>query len=389
MRRLLWIGDAAVSSGFARATHYTLETLRKTWDVQVLGINYDGDPHTFPYPIYTCRGRFGGDAFGIKRSSELVELLKPDLVVVQSDPWNFPQYCKRIDNAVPVVGAVAVDGKNCRGDLLNGLSMAIFWTEFGKHEACIGGYQGRTAVVPLGVDLNIYTPGDRKLARDAANLSKHFAARGHAEPFIVGNVNRNQPRKRLDLTIEYFAEWVKSYKIDDAYLYLHVAPTGDPGYDVGQLMKYYGLQNRLIHAEPEIGHGVPEAALVNTYRTFDVQLSTTQGEGFGLTTFEGMACGIPQIVPDWSALGELCRDAAVLAPCPTTCVTPNNINAIGGVANKHAVVEALDALYRSKEMRDDYTAAGLARVREPRFRWENIGQAFSDAIDDMIQAKVS
>ena len=376
MRSLLWIGDAAVASGFARSTHYTLETLRQTWDVSVLGINYQGDPHRYPYDIYPCFP--GGDLFGLGRVVPLIKKIRPDVIVVQNDPWNIPAYLAKTGN-VPVVGAIAVDGKNCAGRGLNGLALAIFWTKFGENEAKLGGYSGPSEVVPLGVDLNIYKPQDRLSARRTMGFPVELD-----EAFIVGNVNRNQPRKRLDLCISYFAEWIKSRQINDAYFFFHTAPTGDQGYDVSQLAKYYGIANRLVLAEPEIGQGVSELALVKTYNTFDVMLTTTQGEGFGLPTFEGMACGIPQIVPNWAALEELCEDAVIKVPCTSIACTPNKINVIGGIADREKTIEAMDLLYRNVELRKEYRKKGLELVANPRYRWENVGQLFGEVIDNAL-----
>jgi glycosyltransferase involved in cell wall biosynthesis len=376
VRSLLWIGDAAVASGFARATHYTLETLRQTWDVSVLGINYQGDPHRYPYDIYPCFP--GGDLFGLGRVVPLIKKIRPDVIVVQNDPWNIPAYLAKTGN-VPVIGAIAVDGKNCAGRGLNGLALAIFWTKFGENEAKLGGYSGPSAVVPLGVDLNIYKPQDRLSARRTMGFPSELD-----EAFIIGNVNRNQPRKRLDLCISYFAEWIKSRQINDAYFFFHTAPTGDQGYDVSQLAKYYGIANRLVLAEPEIGQGVSELALVKTYNTFDVMLTTTQGEGFGLPTFEGMACGIPQIVPNWAALEELCEDAAIKVPCSSIACTPNKINVIGGIADRNETIEAMDSLYNSVELRKEYRKKGLELVANPRYRWENVGQKFAEAMEEAL-----
>ena len=374
-RRLLWIGDACVSSGFARATHYTLDVLRETWDVHVLGINYKGDPHDEPYSVYPCWP--GGDMFGLGRMKGLIDKLKPSVIIVQNDPWNMPAYIARAGN-VPMIGAIAVDGKNCAGRGLNGLAMAIFWTKFGEQEARLGGYTGPSAVVPLGVDLKIYKPMNRQQARENIGLPARFH-----DAFIVGNVNRNQPRKRLDLCLMYFAEWIKSKHIDDAYFYFHAAPTGDLGYDVDQLAGYYGLANRVIVAEPEIGHGVNEDRLVVEYNCFDAMMTCTQGEGFGLPTFEGMACGIPQIAPDWSALGELCKDVAWLVPCTSVACTPNKINVIGGIMDKAGAVEALDALYESKhgQLWERLRQRGLKLVQNERYNWRNIGEAFGAVVD--------
>ena len=126
MRRCLFIGDAVAATGFARCTHGVCDVLKETWDVHVLGLNYDGDPSDWPYPIYPAARAFRPeDAFGCKRAPDLVKRLAPDLVVILQDPWNIPRYVDLIrekDMDVPIVGWIAVDGKNCRGKDLNGLA---------------------------------------------------------------------------------------------------------------------------------------------------------------------------------------------------------------------------------------------------------------------------
>ncbi len=382
MRKLLWIGDADVATGFARCTHHILDVLRKSWDVSVLGLNYQGDPHKWPYPIYPCWP--GGDLFGVRRVPELLAKIEPDLVVVQNDPWNIPEYLMQTKD-VPVVASMPVDGKNCQGGKLNGLSLAVFWTQFGLEEARLGGYEKPAVVIPLGVDLEVYQPMDRKTARRKIGLPPEMA-----DAFIVGNINRNQPRKRLDLTIKCFAEWVHATAAEDAYLYLHIAPTAENSYEVHQLMQYYGFrgeQKRLIIAQPEIGHGVPESELATVYSCFDVQLTTTQGEGWGLTTMEGMACGIPQIVPDWAALGEWTEDAALRVECDHTATTLNGVNVVGGLLNTEACVKALKLLYMSRSWPDDEPGwaqcrqRGLQLVQRSEYRWKSIGERFAEALE--------
>jgi D-inositol-3-phosphate glycosyltransferase len=378
--RLLWIGDAVVSSGFARATHKILEGLRQDYEIGVLGINYFGDPHDYPYPIYPSLNPLAqeADLFGVKRIVEVAQLFRPDVIVLQQDPWNVPAYMKELQLAhlsIPVVGFIAVDGKNCKGTDLNDLALAIFWTEFGMAEARAGGYTGPAAVVPLGVDTKVYYPLRRQEARTIMELPKSLH-----NAFIVGNVNRNQPRKRLDLTVRYFCNWVRQHDVRDAFLFLHVAPTGDVGWDVRQLMQYYGCKGRLILASPHVGRGVPEDILRATYSCFDVQVNTAAGEGWGLTTLEGMACAVPQIVPDWAALGEWARGAASLIPCTSFTHTPGSINVLGGVPDEKLFIEELQRYYSTSGYWERNTQACLDRANQPQFRWENIAARFSQVL---------
>lgn len=385
--RLLWVGDAGVPSGFAKATHKILETLHRAFDVTVLGMNYRGDPHEYPYPIYAAAVE--GDAMGVLRVAWMCHKTNPDVIILQNDGWNIPFYVSRIRKQekyanVPIVAAVAVDGKNFQGEWLDGVSLAIFWTHFALTEARAGGYRGPAAVIPLGVDLEVYKPGNQKAARQRRGLC-HSPSLEHS--FIVGNVNRNQPRKRWDLTIKYFAEWVHSYDVKDAALYLHTAPTGDDSMKVEQLAKYYDILDQVALFEPPMWYGISEQEMCDTYNVFDVQVSTTQGEGFGLTPFEGMACGIPQIMPSWSALGELLPGAGMLVECTSTAIGAPYVNVIGGVADELQFIRSLQLVYSDLELRKSLKIAALLRVHEPRFRWEVIGQEWLNVLNWLISSK--
>ncbi len=386
-KTLLWVGDAVCASGFANATHQILEVLQQSYNVVVLGINSLGTPHSYPYEVWPCYP--GGDLFGVGRLKEMTGRFQPDVVVLQNDPWNIPPYYNAL-KGIPTVGFLAVDGKNCQGHLLNGLALGIFWTEFGRNEARAGGFTGQSAVVPLGVDLNVFKPMDRVEARIRSGFPHHLR-----DAFVLGNINRNQPRKRMDLMVSYFAQWLVDCKVDDAYLYLHIAPTGEDAYDVNQLMVYYGFSSannrvRLMQSEPEIFVGLPVEKVAQTYCTFDAMATTTQGEGWGLTTMEGMACGIPQIVPDWAALGEWTKGAAIPVPCreiavtPTTQKSPVKINVIGGIADRDSMIAAFDEVYRNRELREKMSVAGLTLVSQPQYRWDVIGLAFKDALEAAV-----
>lgn len=379
MRRLLWVGDAGCESGFARATHHTLEQLRKSWDVYVLGLNFRGDSDIskqYPYHMYPAYVQ-GGDYLGIRRLANLVVKHRVDCVVIQNDPANFAGYLDKLEGYTgTVVGTIAMDGKNCIFiDQLNRLDRVLFWTDFARDECIRQGLTPPSGVVPLGVDLNVYKPGDKLEARKRMALPEEVH-----DKFIVGNINRNQPRKRFDLMIRYFCRWAKEYRRDDAILYLHAAPTGDNAYDCGQLMHYYGLQDRLLLAEPETFQGTPEHWVVSTLQSFDLQASTTQGEGWGLTTLEGMACRIPQIVPMWSALADWAFKGSYQIECTSTSMTPR-WNVIGGVPDEEGFIHGLDLLYRNREFRDSIAQKGFELANEPRYRWENIGAAFGRELE--------
>jgi len=388
LKKLLWVGDAGCPSGFAIATHQILETLRQHYDVTVLGINYNGDPHEWPYSIYAAA--FGGDQFGVSRLIWMCDVVKPDVIVLQNDGWNIPYYMQRLIQTIeykeiPVVAIVAVDGKNFNGEWLRGVSLAIFWTEFALNEARLGGYNGPAQVITLGVNLETYKPLDRLEMRHKSRMKM---IEGIDEAFIVGNVNRNQPRKRWDLTIKYFAKWIEEKNINDAWLYFHAAPTGEMSIGVMELAKYYNILDRTIGWTPPAFYGDTEDEMCETYNCLDVLLSTTQGEGMGLPALEAMACGIACLLPDSSAYSEWAKDAALLVPCTSTNAASSPYkNVIGAVVDEQLFIQSLDLLYRDHVERQRIAARGSLRARESRFRWKNIGAAYVSALESVFVTK--
>lgn len=388
MRKLLWIGDACYSSGFAKSTHYALQALRETYDISVLGLGYVGDAHEYQqlYKMYTCWP--GGDMFGIGRIGQLAKDM--DLVVVQNDLWNVKHYLDALrasGSKIPLVAGVPVDGGNCQGYKLNGAALTVFWTEFGRLAAEAGGHTAPAMVIPHGVELETYKPFPMAAARSILHVAPDSTNKLRSDSFIVLNVNRNQYRKRMDLTIEYFCEWVKSCKVENAILMLHTCPTGDEEYDLRQLMAYCGLPDNLVFVEPPIPHGFSEQQLMLEYNCADVVVTTTQGEGFGLTTLEAMACGKPVIYPYWAALPEVVGGAGVGVPCTSFAVTPTKggsghfINTIGGVADKHLFMAALQRVYTDHEFRQTLGEAARVRAEEEQFKWENVGARWVEALN--------
>src|SRR5688572_16601884 len=144
---------------------------------------------------------------------------------------------------------------------------------------------------------------DRREARSRLRFKNDVKP---ADAFIVMNVNRNAPRKRLDLTIQYWTQWwINAGQPKEAFLYLHCA-NRDEGWNVVNLAKYFGIEKQFIitNANMSSHNCMFEKDMPILYNIGDVGVSTTLGEGWGLTTHEGMACGVPQIVPRYSALGE-------------------------------------------------------------------------------------
>lgn len=399
--RVLFVGDSpTVNTGFSRCTREVCNELVKSGhSVSVLGMGYAGDPHSYPYHIYPCVNRYdkcisyGGE----ERLPIMISRLNPDVVVILQDPWNVGPYFEQLDKVKelcdgegipftipPMVGWIAVDSKNQKGEPLNRLAHLVVWTEFAGKELVKGGYKGDYSIVPLGVDASIFCPHDKHKSRQEIF--------GHSIPlgaYIVGVVGRNQPRKRLDLTIEYFAEWVRTYNIDNAYLYLHVAPTGERSCDIRSLINYHGLKGRVIINEPQVGYGNDENLMPVIYSCLDLHMTQSQAEGWHLPTLEAMACGIPCLVPDHSAFdrenGGWCGDAVVRVRCSGNVITAplnNHPYTIGSVPDKEDTIRLLQWIYENKSGRISYGHRGIELSQS--LTWKQTAMAFRECLENIL-----
>lgn len=403
--KVLWCGDSPrVSTGFARCTRAACDAMNaRGWRVDILGINDFGDPGEYHSPIWPCRQPLDGgrDSFGVTRLPRMICRQKPDAVVILNDPWNIDpyleyiaQYAKQLDTLdrkgeatllrnTPIVAWLAVDGDNVNGKELNRLAHVMVWTEYAGKQLELGGYEGDSDVVPLAVDRSLFY--QRPIDESRKKLIPPEVPKG---AFVVGAVGRNQPRKRLDLTLQYFGEWIESREIDDAYLYLHVAPTGDQGIDIMRVAKYYGLAGKLVLMNQGVNHDIGDDTMPFVYSSLDLYFTTTQGEGWGLPALEAMACGTPVLAPDWSGLGDWAQGAAKLIECTGRAPTaPLNAQCytIGGILDRELTLEALDYFY-TPATRDarrlEYAKRGSARAE--MFDWQSTGRGVTDVLDRLI-----
>ena len=157
--------------------------------------------------------------------------------------------------------------------------------------------------IPHGVDTNVYTPMDRKEAREVCQFPD--------DKFIVGMVaaNKGFPSRKA------FAENIAAFKMlhdkhPDTLLYLHTSDgTRMEGMNIPEYLKFIGLEldkDVILSGQFQNIIGHPDGYMNALYNAFDVHLLVSKGEGFGIPILEAQSAGCPVIVGDWTAMGELC-----------------------------------------------------------------------------------
>lgn len=153
--------------------------------------------------------------------------------------------------------------------------------------------------VPHGINTTQFKPSsDREALREANEFGDRF---------IIGinAANKDPFRKGL---FEQFAAFAKLYqKHDDVAMIFHGLAVDDNGIDLNAVARQFGIAQAIKFSDDyafKTGQLTP-AHLVNWYSMLDVYSMCSLGEGFGLTALEALACGIPVVVTDGSAMPEI------------------------------------------------------------------------------------
>lgn len=387
--KVLWCGDIVAMTGFARVTENVISRLKDNFEIVVLGNNWWGDPTPLQadFRMYPSSNRFQQEPFGVERIREVVEREQPDIVFSINDMWIVNEQYRRIkdlhkEGKFKFVGYVPMDSYNwigCLADEANEWDTIISYTEFGAYEFVKGGITKPIAVIPHGVTPGQFYPKSKKEARKRLGIPDDI--------FVVFNGNRNQFRKRIDLTISAFAKFAKNKP--DAQLYLHMG-LKDQGWDImpvfGREMAKQGLDpnGRIIMTSPsQMPPNVEVDFLNDIYNACDVGVNTCKGEGWGLVNFEHAACRVAQVVSDHTSCKEIFDGYGKMIRCDHVDVDTNYAREMPCPSDDH-LAEILTELYENRDELDRVAQTCYDRVTDDQFSWDTVASKFGGIFEDVM-----
>jgi glycosyltransferase involved in cell wall biosynthesis len=320
MKKILWYSDCLSYSGFSVVAHNLLRRLKDDFEIEVFAINYFGEPYhldTSPFcylkdlKIVPAWDPMHNDMFGTERFKQRLLERDYDILFSLQDLAQMERFVETIKEANSIkklkwVHYFPVDSTFKKSDyenVLRYISYPVPYTKYAQKEV----FPYRQVLNPIyhGTD----TVNFRPLAREIRKENRRLFFGLTENDIIVGNVNRNQPRKDLPRSILAFSEFLKVHP--EAYLYLHCSNSDIAGSNLRNLVgNAYSkdLLSKILLPDEKMfknSEGVSYEVMNHIYNTFDMLISTTMGEGWGLSLTEAMACGIPVVAPDNSSISEI------------------------------------------------------------------------------------
>jgi glycosyltransferase involved in cell wall biosynthesis len=423
--KVLAYAEAGITTGFSTVARGIMERLNEdsNFDITLMGIGYQGRAEVrYPFPVYPASLN-PSDQLGCRLIEEHIKRHRPDVIWILHDLWQINTYMAFRETDVPTVCYFPVDCPNLKWSFTLGLGKiggAACYTQFGAREAAAGvrsavdvfmetaqqnpevaermrrwivvqhpmgkkpklsmerlqNYQNPDAfrIIPHGLDAGKFGPMDRIEARKTFNLDPDL--------FIVGSINANQFRKRQDLVVRAFA--LLAAAKPNARLLFHCAGTTIAGWDLQQLTRYYGVHDRVFFVH-ESKEELTDSELNTVYNCCDVMLNLSGGEGWGLTSMESAACGIPQVMTDWGTARELWQDHAVLVPVLDYRMEPKFLNTCHAIADVRAAGDILIDLAENEEKR--YLLGQRALTTAARqWSWDQVGDLHAELIRNTVAA---
>ena len=327
-RVLAW-GDYACGTGFGTVMKNIMGELNKTgsYEIDVVGVNYDGGPYDttlWPgnlWPAISALRTQGpyGDVFGRQVFLDLLSQRDYDVVFIIQDTFIVqpivPQILELQRTKSKSFSTIYYYPFDCAPreewvtQCVAAFDFPVAYTEYARNESkkFIGPVADKQHVIYHGTNTsNFYplSPEEKKAAREAI-----FPA--IKDRFIITNVNRNQGRKDVSRSLMVLKHLRDMGEVKP-FLYMHMQES-DFGGSVLQMARTIGVEPEKDFTIPDprsfsAHSGFPIEFLNGIYNASDAYITTTHGEGWGLSITEAMATKLPVIAPNNTSVPEILGD---------------------------------------------------------------------------------
>lgn len=393
--KVFWFSDGGSHTGFARVTHAIGDRLVEKYghDVYCLATNYQGDYWPSKIKLYRPNKLLTQDVYGKSRVIEMLSM-EPDVVVMVNDPAlvvnlifdNQYDTEKYLAKYRPILSYMPIDGHNQPPpwDVLRHITKRVAMTKFGQ------AYMPEAPLVYHGVDTDDFWPVSRERPITSSTgitvTSKRECKEALSYPkdsFLVLRVDRNSGRKDFGASWKALVPVMKRH--DDIHVHFHCQGVGDAfGVDMRAIFSRSPETKDRFYLPDQLTTflGWSQEDLNLLYNAADLFITTSRGEGFGLTIAEALACGVPVVAQNVSAIPEVVGPGGVLLEPEREITVPSGQDL--WLADIPAFTEAIEHLYLSAGARRDLGAKGREHVTKS-FSWDFAAARFDEYLRELAE----
>lgn len=390
-------------TGFGVVTHELgVRFLALGIDIRIIAVNHRGEPVKGPLAGRIWPANIFGDGYGANISGPAIDGTlwkqldsaddwKPDAVFVIADMSGlFGHVGDRGVTAqwmtLPVFHYCPIEGDDLNPSWRNVWQhvQPVAMSEYGAR--VIGKHIGRP--VPMiyhGVDTETFRPASivNPLVLNGQRLGTKEACKAafglNPNRKVILRTDRLVERKFYDRFVS--AMGLVMDRDPDVDVVIHCRPidSGLSLFEEFARRPQYVDRFKLTNAH-DTWRGLPREGLVALMNAADLYVSTTGGEGFGLTLAESMACEVPVVVTDWAADKEVVGPGGIAVPPLTDAYgDPVRYHSSYGmdwaVPDPAAFVEPILELLARPSRRRAMGAEGRAHVIRS-FSWDTAADQF-------------
>jgi len=215
---------------------------------------------------------------------------------------------------------------------------------------------GKISVIPCGVNLDLFQPGDKRAARQKLGLGDGKLM------LFVGRVERLKGIDKLIQSIPYIQNTRPRLLI-----------VGEDGNRPGEIRKLKTLADNLGLADRVNFTGLVEyEKLPDYYNAADVFVFPSYYESFGLAPLESLACGTPVVVTSVGDLINIVREGE------TGYVLSDN--------EPQRLAEKIELVLKERTADEERQRAVRSSIL--RFGWQNIASSVVEEFKKLVERKV-
>jgi len=255
----------------------------------------------------------------------------------------------------------------------------------------------RLRSLPHGVDRRVYKPFDLFEGGNTKEVARKtmFGNVVTDEDFLICVVSMNQKRKGHHLALQVFKLLLEQWPEMRPKLYMHCAMDNVPdGISLDEVANDLGLKvgRDVFFARPDLfpnGHPLAtEQQLNSIYNACDLLLTTTYGEGWGLTITEAMAAGLPVAGPNHTSVANILgsdlphpEQRGIIFETETFEVLPGDHGRLRPRADIQSAAVAIAGAWQSEKEDPEgpmslssYRSRALEWISGTEYQWDTIAE---------------